>query len=495
MTDDPLQLHRWKIKPYSHQVDGVKLLLEHESFGLLDEMGVGKSAQVINAACLLREKGLINVVQVISPAAVRSVWINPDFGEVRKHSWLPARVFEFHQKIRIIWQDRDPELEFLVTNYEYLRSEKHLENLKALLHGRKVMLVLDEASFIKNRQAIQTKACVALGKLAVRRVILNGTPIGNSPLDLWSQANFLSPKILPYKNFFHFRSEFSSMGGWHNKQIISWRNLDKLQDLMAPYVIRREKKDCLDLPEKIKTQVEVPLSESTWKIYKEMKDDAVVWMGDNPSLAAQAGVRIMRLQQITGGYLGGFITDTDPPSVDGHELSGQIHEVGREKLDFLIQWVKDRLEEHPDLKVICWCHFRPEIERGALELSSVLETYKLYGQGKKERDAAVARFSDVTNKSPAILFGQVQAGGFGLNLVAADHVVYLSNTFSLMNRLQSEDRVHRPGQRNNVLYVDVLATGPKNQRTIDHSVFKALQKKEDMAAWTVAAWKRVLEEE
>jgi SNF2 family DNA or RNA helicase len=489
MTAD-LQLERWKIKPYAHQVEGVKLLLEHESFGLFDEMGVGKSAQVINAACLLRERLLVDVVQIISPAAVRSVWINPEFGEIKKHSWLPSRVFEFHHKIKIIWQDRDPRLEFMVTNYEYLRSEDHLEALKTILHGRKVMVVLDEASFIKNRQAIQTKACLNLGRLAARRVILNGTPIGNNPLDLWSQANFLSPRILPYKNFFSFRHAFATMGGFHGKQIVSWQNLDKLQDLMAPHVIRREKKDCLDLPEKIKTQVEVPLSEATWKIYKAMKDEAVVWMEENPSMAAQAGVRVMRLQQICSGFLGGFIPDEDKLD-EGPEA----REIGREKLDFLINWVKERLEEKPGIKIICWCHFRAEIDRGALELSSLLETHKLYGQGRAERDAAVTRFSDVNNPKPAILFGQVQAGGFGLNLVAADHVVYLSNTFSLMNRLQSEDRVHRPGQKNNVLYVDVLATGPKGQRTVDHAVFKSLGKKEDMASWTVSAWKRVLEED
>jgi SNF2 family DNA or RNA helicase len=485
-----LQLERWKTKPYAHQVQGVKLLLEHLNFGLLDEMGVGKSAQVVNAACLLRERILIDVVVVISPAAVRSVWVNPEFGEIKKHSWLPSRVFEFHSKIKIIWADRDPRLEFLVTNYEFLRNEKHLENLKTLLHGRKIMLIADESSFIKSRQAIQTKACINLGKLAARRVILNGTPIGNNPLDLWSQANFLDPRILPYKNFFHFRSAFCTLGGWHNKQVVSFHDLDKLQDLIAPYVIRREKKDCLDLPEKIKTQVEVPLTEATWKIYKAMKEEAVVWLEENPSLAAQAGVRIMRLQQITSGFLGGFLQDEDLLKEEP-----TAKDISREKLDFLLDWVKERLAEKPSIKIICWCHFRAEIERNALEFSPHLDTYKLYGQGRQERDLAVSRFSDVTNHRPAILFGQIQAGGFGLNLVAADHVVYLSNTFSLMHRLQSEDRVHRPGQKNNVLYVDVLATGPKNQKTIDHQVFKALGKKEDMASWTVSAWKRILEDE
>jgi len=308
-------------------------------------------------------------------------------------------------------------------------------------------------------------------------------------LDLWSQANFLSPRILPYKNFFHFRAMFCIMGGWHQKQVIGWQNLNILQQQLAPYVIRREKKDCLDLPDKIYTQLEVPLSEATWKTYKQMRDEAVVWLDENPTMAAQAGVRVMRLSQITSGFLGGF-----RPEESDLEEEPRVVEVGREKLDLLREWVAARLEEQPSVKIIVWCRFRPELERVAEDLKDLLPTYRLYGQGKKERTEAIARFSDVTNPEPALLAGQVQAGGFGLNLVAADHVVYLSNDFSLLSRLQSEDRVHRPGQTHHVLYLDVLATGPKGQRTIDHHVVKALRGKSDLATWTVAAWKKALEE-
>jgi SNF2 family DNA or RNA helicase len=479
-------LDQFKTKPYKHQVEGVKYLLNHEYFGLLDEMGVGKSAQVVNAACILREEIKIDAVVVVSPAAVRSVWINPDFGEIKKHSWVPSRVIEFHNPLRVIWQDKDARIEWCITNYEYIRSEKHRERLKTLLHGRRFMLILDESIFAKNRAAAQTKACMDLGRLAARRVILNGTPIGNNPLDLWSQINFLSSKILPYKNFLHFRADYCIFGGWHNKAVVSWKNLDKLQNYIAPHVIRREKKDCLDLPEKIYTTCEVALTESTWKIYKEMRDENVVWLNENPSMAAQAGVRIMRLSQVTSGFLGGFKDDL--------ESEPQCAEIGREKLELLRTWVKERLEENPGVKIICWCRFRPELERVAEDLKDLLPTYRLYGQGKKERTETINRFSDVSNPEPALCAGQIAAGGFGLNLVAADHVVYLSNSFSLMHRLQSEDRVHRPGQTHHVLYLDVLATGPKGQRTIDHHVVKALREKNDLASWTVNAWKAALEE-
>lgn len=484
-----LNTHLWKSRPYKHQVQDVASLLEHDYFGLFNEMGTGKSKTVIDAACELYRTQLIDTVLVVSPAAVRSVWIDADFGEVKKHAWVPSCVLEFHNPVKLVWQDDEPKLYWVVTNYEYIRGAEHREELKRLLHGHRFLMVADESSFIKNRQAAQTKACIEMGQLATRKVILNGTPIGNNPLDLWSQSNFLSPRILPYKNFFHFRGMFCLMGGWHQKQVIAWQNLDRLQQHLAPYVIRREKKDCLDLPDKIYTQLEVPLSEATWKTYKQMRDEAVVWLNENPTMAAQAGVRVMRLSQITSGFLGGF-----RPAEDEVVEEPKVVEVGREKLDLLREWVAARLEERSDVKIICWCRFRPELERVAEDLKDLLPTYRLYGQGRKERTEAIARFSDVTNPKPALLAGQVQAGGFGLNLVAADHVVYLSNDFSLLSRLQSEDRVHRPGQTHHVLYLDVLATGPKGQKTIDHHVVKALRAKNDIATWTVAAWKQALEE-
>ena len=173
-------------------------------------------------------------------------------------------VMEFHNPIKIIWNDKHPidskPLDWCVTNYEFLRGEKHREKLKNLLYGRKVLMVLDESSYIKSRGATQTKACMEIGRTVARRIILNGTPVANNPLDLWSQVNFLSTRILPYKNFYHFRAEHAIMGGWQNRQILKFVKLDKLQDYIRPYAIRREKKDCLDLPEKIYlTPVEVPM--------------------------------------------------------------------------------------------------------------------------------------------------------------------------------------------------------------------------------------------
>jgi len=482
-------LNRFRTLPYRHQVVGVRLLVEQSNFGLFDEMGAGKTKQVVDAACLLCEEGRIDTVLVVSPATVRGVWLDPDpeLGEIRKHAWVPSRPVEYHgPRGRVIWTDEAPKLHWIVTNYEFIRGERNRERLAEMLSGRQVMMVLDESSFVKNRRAAQTRACLELGKGMSRRVILSGTPITNNPLDLWSQLHFLDPKILPYRNFYHFRADFAVMGGWQNKQVIRWVNLEKLQGLVAPYVIRRLKKDCLDLPKQVYTQLEVPLTEASWKVYKQMRDEAVVWLGENPSEAAQAGVRVMRLSQLTSGFLGGF------PREDILTPRVKPQEMGREKLDCLVVWVKERLTEKPNLKMIVWCRFRAELERVHRELAKIMPAYRLYGgQTAAERETAISVFSTVGG-GPALLAAQPQAGGYGLNLVAADTVVYISNDFNLATRLQSEDRVHRPGQTRSVLYLDIIATGPAGQKTVDHEVVKALRRKEDLARWTTNAWREAI---
>jgi len=83
----------------------------------------------------------------------------------------------------------------------------------------------------------------------------------------------------------------------------------------------------------------------------------------------------------------------------------------------------------------------------------------------------------------------------GLNLTASHTVVYLSNDYNLKTRLQSEDRVHRPGQTSPVSYFDIVAEGPNGQKTIDHTIMKALKAKDDLAKWTASAWLSELKEE
>lgn len=499
---------RFKTQAFAHQVEGVLKLVTNDSFALFDEMGAGKSKQVIDAACCLAEARKIDAVVVVAPASVRCVWTNAEMGEIKKHAWdsLSVHVYDYHRTKRLVWGNSfalgKADLPFFVANYEFLRSANRLkEFLIALRSYASILLVLDESSYIKKHTTQQAKAIKRLRQHCARCVLLNGTPVTNSPLDLYSQMNILSEKVLRnYKNFYHFRSHYCVMGGFENKQVVKHINLDKLSKLVAPYVLRRLKKDCMDLPEKLYTQREIALTDESWRRYKELKRDAIITLSQNDMrIEPNGAVRIMRLAQLTSGILGGFPVAGEESELLSWEIvadsSTSTQDLSFEKMQFAIEYLQN---ESTAQAVIVWCRWRRERERlyEALAGYSIGNVYQIYGgQSQKERERAVERFSSVNGAGRCILLAQPHAGGLGLNLVAATEAVYLSNDFSLSARLQSEDRCHRAGQRHAVTYVDVLATGPNGQQTVDHAIIKALRKKEDIAAWTAKRWVRELQEE
>lgn len=559
-----IDLSRARIVPYDHQRAGVEALVKLDDnargrilpgcFALFDEMGAGKSKQVIDAAQVLFDRGDLERVLIIAPASVRTVWYDPELGELKKHLWdgIPVIIQEFHAKLRQWRQnvsDPNKALFIIITNYEFIRAQARLDQLK-LFCTRKTLLVLDESSLVKNHRAAQTKACLQLRKRCGRIVLLNGTPIANNPLDMYSQGNLMDPKILGVQNFYHMRARYAVVGGFLNKQILSWQNLDDLQTRFVPYVLRRLKIDCLDLPPKLPpTTVEVALTPATWRVYKDMRDQMIAWLdAQTVAVATQAGVKAMRLAQVCAGFIGGlqdevdsaivpvFQDDPDRPdwipqidnagsrrgpsktpsrpvdvdpttrlivSDDELDLNATTREVGREKVDVFVEWVQQRLREDPNIKLLVWCWFRAQVQRAHLEINQKfphIATARIWGhhtgQPKNERADALRLLDPRTTPAgPVIVIGTPASGSMGLNLTAANQVIYLSNDYNLKTRVQSEDRVHRPGQTKPVSYTDVIATGPNGQRTVDYTIIRALRAKENLATYTCAAWIKLLSEE
>lgn len=481
---------------------GIEALVRHPKFLLADEMGAGKTLQVVCAAQVLAEHQEVDRVVIVAPASVRSlVWFDQELGEISKHLWLPSLVSEYHTQLRQ-WGDKTG-LRWVVTNYEFIRDE---ERLKLLIRhcGPKTLLVLDESSAVKNRTAIQTKACMRLRKKCGRVVLLNGTPIANNPLDIYSQADIMDgglrrEGILGVDSFYHFRARYGVLktmkfpGKDSFQQIVDWQNLDDLNRRMAPYVLRRLKKDCLDLPPKLDPVVlTATLTVATWKLYTSMRDDLIAWLSQQTaSLAPQAVTKVMRLAQITSGFLGGVEEmswdDDEPPE------EKQVEEIGREKLDVFLDWLTTRLQEDPNIKVLTFSRFRPEVlrlVREAPQLFPNVEAGALVGsQRKADRERAIRLLDPRTApKGPVVVGAVAGTGGKGLTLTASHTVFRLSNDHSLEKRLQSDDRVHRPSQTQPVSYFDIVAVGPKGQKTIDHGILMKLLKKQQTSDLVTSGW-------
>ncbi len=530
------KLDSYRLPPYKHQIEGIERLINNPWFALFDEMGVGKTFQVINAAQELAWRGIIDRVIVIAPAAVRAVWYDPELGEIRKYLWSGTnqKISEYHAKIRS-WNVGATEptlLRWIITNYDFIRpKERH----KALFPycGKKTLLVIDESSAIKGAYTKQTKAVKELRRRCGRVVLLNGTPIANNLLDIFSQANVMHPTILDCKWITQFKARYAIMGGFANREVIGWKDVEDVQRRVAPYVIRRMKKDCLDLPPKLPSvPIFAPLR-AEWPLYVEMRNEMVASVSKfHASVAAQSVVREMRLAQITSGYLGGVIPWDMPedeagspfpllrpeaygsgpeaygdggegatagvPAEEDRNL-GPLREVGRAKADAVLDRLNLFWEEDPNLKVLIWCVFRPEIERMVKELSlrSGLEVGKIAGgQTREERQYALRLMNPRTAPSgPAVVVANPAAGGLGLDLTASHTVIRMSRNDHMKAQLQAEDRTHRPGQLFPVSYFDVIATGPKGQKTIDHKQAARYAKKESLATMTVGAWIKEITEE
>jgi hypothetical protein len=505
-TTYQLDFAQTKVKSYDHQKTGTVKLFENRYFFLADEMGAGKTKQSIDAAQFLYQHGLINRVLVVCPASVRSVWFDPQLGELKKYLWdsQAGEVYEYHAKTRrwLYGEKNSSGLQWLITNYEFIRARARMDYLLKTFCGDKTLLILDESTSVKNYKALQTRACKTLRNRCGRIILLNGTPIDNNPGDLYSQCDLLSPSVLNCKTWFHFRARYALMGGWQQKQIVGWINMSDLQKRMAPFVLRRLKKDCLDLPEKLPpVTITFPLSEKNWGRYKQMKNDLIAWFQEgHVSIAGQAVVKVMRLAQITSGFLGGIEDQTQFDEPNNAPPEPKTEEIGREKLDGFIEWLKQILETEPNAKLLVFGRFAPEMRRASEAVKDLVPGFPvgliIGGQSRTEREAAIKLLDpDSAPIGPCVVFATSGSGARGLNLAAAYIVVYLSNSYRMGERQQSEDRVHRPGQKRTVHYFDFVATGPQGQKTIDHDIINTLRKKEDIANRTQEAWVQRLKEE
>jgi hypothetical protein len=543
-----------RLKPFAHQIEDTQTLVDHPYLLIASEMRTGKTKIVIDGAQFMYVAGVIDRVIVVAPNPVRDVWFDFDLGELKKHLWkgIPARIIEYHARPRA-WnwgEKQEDQLQWFVTNYEFIRSKPNLQVLLKYCSPT-TLLVCDESSFIKTYNSKQTEACFELRERCGRVVLLNGTPIDHSPLDLFSQANILHPDILQCGYITHFKARYARMAPilgknkkvltnkWGRKleQISEWVNLDDLRQRMAPYVVRRLQKDCLDLPPKLDpVPYTVPLDSPTWKAYKQMRDECVLFFeqATSVSMAQQAIVKTIRLSQITSGFVGGVqamdIGGIDAPasmrdlsfddwldstqslepiqSSQSEQQSGTdietsgsgIREVGREKLDLLIWLLKNQLEADENLHIVVWCRFRPELFRMLREVEKQFPQFAVGGifggQKSKDRLRSMALLKPETSpKGPVFVAGTFGTGSYGLDFTAAHTSVNCSYDYRFGKFKQSGDRVYGPGQIYPVAYFDFIATGPNGQKTIDHQIIKARQEADDIANWTVSAWIKSLRDE
>ena len=255
-------MYKFKTKPFEHQKDALKKCWNKKAFAIFAEMGTGKTKIALDNACILYNKGRIDRLLVVAPKGTYMNWVDqeipvhvPDYIEKDVLAWKPNITEKYELQLKAIRNGENFKLKIFVMNVESLSTKKGCYYAKLFLSGKSMMIV-DESTTIKNPQAKRTKNILELSKEAPYKRILTGSPVTQSPMDLWSQMDFLEPEILGQQSFYAFRTKYavlitaSAAGGTHKFQkIVKFKNLKELGKLVSPHSYRILKKDCLVFPD------------------------------------------------------------------------------------------------------------------------------------------------------------------------------------------------------------------------------------------------------
>ena len=402
---------------YPHQIDGIRQLARYKSFLLADDMGLGKSLQATTVFAIDVVRGWAEKMIVVCPVTLKGNWAD----ELEKWTSFPYTILEGGPSARAkqLFEFADqtgPRV--LIVNYEQVKP--HLTALNKLKFDVKV---LDEAHYCKNPKAMRTKAVIALK--ARRTFELTGTPMLNHVNELWPLLHMIDP--IAYANYWSFVRRYCVFGGYKDTQIVGKKNEKELRERLGGIMLRRLKKDVLDLPEVQIIERRVDLYPEQQNLYDQVINDMKIEGIDGMDAVdiENALVKFLRLKQICGTTFS--FTNTDISS----------------KLDLAIGDDAEILEN--DHRVVQYTQFR-DVQSCYVERATKLgfPVFVLNGDVKKTDRIPIIRQWEQTNE-PGVLIGMLQMVREGLNLTASRYGSFLDELFVPGLNQQAIDRLHRIG--------------------------------------------------
>ena len=289
-----------KTKPFRHQLDSYNYALHHNKFLLGDEQGLGKTKQALDIAVSRKHK-MRHCLIVCGVNNLKWNW----YKEVEIHTKEQAHILgiRINKKGKTVigsTSERLADLKqihdeyFIITNIETLRDKDIQGQIKKMCDDGVIgMTIIDEIHKCKNSQSKQGKAihcCTSYYRLA-----LTGTPLMNSPVDLYNILKWLQ---VENHSLSYFKNLYCEMGGFGGYEVIGYKNLDQLENILNKNMLRRRKEEVLDLPPKIYTNEILELSLSQQKLYEEVKK-GVMDNIDKILLMPNPLVELTRLRQVT----------------------------------------------------------------------------------------------------------------------------------------------------------------------------------------------------
>lgn len=446
----------FKTEPYQHQIECFKYGLEHDRFLLGDEMGLGKTKQVIDIAVAKKlQKGYQHCLIICGVNGLKWNWRNEVATHSNESGWiLGTRGNKIGsnadklQDVRGLKADKDHY--FIITNVESLRDESICTELADLCKSGVIgMIAFDECHKCKNPSTQQGKAILKLQ--ADTMVAMTGTPLMNVPQDL-----YIILKWLGYErhSFYSFKNHYCVMGGYGGYEIIAYKNLDELQNRLNEIMLRRLKKDILDLPEKTYIDEYVDMSAKQAVIYKEVKADLKANI-DQLAISNNPLAQLIRLRQATG-FTG--------------ILSSQVQESA--KLDRMEELVEEAVENGKQVVIFSnWTQMTDVIYE---RLHKNYTINQITGETKDaERQNIV---DDFQAGKYNVLIGTSGAMGTGITLTAGTVEIFMDEPWNMALKEQCVDRCHRIGQKSNLTIYTLMC-----KDTIDERIHSIVEKKGKMA--------------
>lgn len=464
-------------KPFEHQKEDLEKSYDKEYYAFWWEMGLGKSKIVLDTIYLLWLQGKIKGAIILAPKGNYLNWV---YDEIPTHmkpksyrsGWWGASMRKAEERRYKAFMAAEGDfVKILCMNIESLRYDRGRKvALWFAKHNGPILTCIDESTSIKNSKSKTAKGAYMLAKESSYKRLSTGTPAIQSPVDLFGQCKFLGEGLLGTRLLTEFRSMYTNEiviknnAGGQFKKIIGYPNKRLLQDYLMKFSSRRLKSECLDLPDKIYLKRAVPFTNEQIDAYKDMLQLASTEIKGSLITATLAVTLSRVLHRICCGHI-----KTD----DGEEK-----DIPHNRVETLLQC----LEEIGDEKVIIWAAaFKRDIKNVAAALpEGSFETY--YGE-TKNRAEVIKRFKE--DKECKYLIAN-RTGAKGLTLVNSHYQIFYSNDLSPENRVQSEDRQHRSGQKNEVTIIDLVS-----YRTVDQKIVETFQDKKNIQAALMDYWKEL----
>lgn len=455
-----------EISLWEHQKTAIERAKSKDFYALFFEMGTGKTLTCIK---ILQEKFIENAkilkTLILCPPIVIQNWKD----EFKRYSPIsPANIIllEGSSKKRAKLIRDNKRNCIMVTNYETLLMK---ECFSELVNWGVEALVADESHKLKDYRAKRTKLATILAERAKYRFLLSGTPVLNSPMDLFTQFKILDGGKTFGKNFFAFRNTYfydKNLLLPYNVKFPNWAakkdTKDKIQKAISSCGMRVKKSECLDLPPLLRVKIPVEMSADQKKAYEEMKKDFVTYLNGDACVAELALTKALRLQQIVSGFA--VVGDNEKKNV---RLDNPRAKALEELLSALCM----------DSKVIVWAVFKENYETirevcNKLKLKYV-EVHGSISASKKQE--AVKAFQEYSARK--VFIGHPGSGGIGINLVQAKYSIFYSRGFSLENDLQAEARNYRGGSE---MHDKITRYDLYCKDTIDEIILEALENKQQI---------------